>query len=69
MWALARTGIMGLLVAGRSNKEIGASLGVTEGTVKVHTGHIFRKLGASGRTDAIRIALERGIIHLKSDGL
>jgi DNA-binding NarL/FixJ family response regulator len=63
------TGIMELLVAGKSNKEIGASLGVTEGTVKIHTGHIFKKLGASGRTDAIRVALERGIIHLKSDGL
>jgi two-component system NarL family response regulator len=56
-----------LLVAGKSNKEIGASFGITEGTVKVHTGHIFKKLGASGRTEAIRIALERGIAHLKSE--
>ena len=56
-----------LLVAGKSNKEIGATLGVTEGTVKVHTGHVFKKLGAAGRTEAIRIALERGIVHLKSE--
>ena len=55
-----------LLVDGKSNKEIGAPLGVTEGTVKVHTGHIFKKLGAAGRTEAIRIALERGIVHLNS---
>ena len=55
-----------LLVDGKSNKEIGATLGVTEGTVKVHTGHIFKKLGAAGRTEAIRIALERGIVHLNS---
>ncbi len=43
------------------------ALGVTEGTVKVHTGHIFKKLGAAGRTEAIRMALERGIVHLNSD--
>jgi two-component system NarL family response regulator len=55
-----------LLVDGKSNKEIGATLGVTEGTVKVHTGHIFKKLGAAGRTEAIRITLERGIVHLNS---
>lgn len=56
--------IMKLLVGGKSNKEIGASLGVTEGTVKVHIGHVFKKLGARGRTEAIRIALERGVVHL-----
>jgi two-component system, NarL family, response regulator len=56
--------IMRQLVAGKSNKEIGSSLQVTEGTVKVHVGHILKKLGASGRTEAIRIALERGVVHL-----
>ena len=58
--------VIGFMVAGKSNKEIGASLGVTEGTVKVHIGHILKKLGASGRTEAIRIVLERGIVHLNS---
>ena len=58
------TDVIGLIVAGKSNKEIGASLGVTEGTVKVHAGRIFKKLGAAGRTEAIRMALERGIVHL-----
>lgn len=56
--------IIKLVVAGKSNKEIGASLGVTEGTVKVHIGHLFKKLGTGGRTEAIRIALERGVVHL-----
>lgn len=56
--------IMRLVVSGKSNKEIGASLGVTEGTVKVHIGHVFKKLGVGGRTEAIRIALERGVVHL-----
>ena len=53
-----------LVVAGKTNKEIGASLNITEGTVKVHVGHILKKLGAGGRAEAIRIALERGIVHL-----
>jgi two-component system NarL family response regulator len=53
-----------LLVAGKTNKEIGASLKITEGTVKVHIRHVLKKLGAGGRTEAIRIALERGIVHL-----
>ena len=53
-----------LVVAGKTNKEIGASLKIAEGTVKVHISHVLKKLGAGGRTDAIRIALERGIVHL-----
>ena len=53
-----------LIVAGKTNKEIGASLRITEGTVKVHIRHVLKKLGAGGRTEAIRIALERGIVHL-----
>ena len=53
-----------LVVAGRTNKEIGASLKITEGTVKVHISHVLKKLGAGGRADAIRIALQRGIVHL-----
>ena len=52
------------MVAGKTNKEIGASLGITEGTVKVHVRHILKKLGVGRRTEAIRIALERGIVHL-----
>ena len=52
------------LAAGKTNKEIGVSLRITEGTVKVHVRHVFKKLGADGRTQAIRIALERGIVHL-----
>jgi DNA-binding NarL/FixJ family response regulator len=35
------TKIIGVMVAGKSNKEIGASLGVTGGAVKVHVGHIL----------------------------
>jgi len=53
-----------LMVAGKTNKEIGASLNITEGTVKVHVRHVLKKLGAGGRAEANRIVLERGIVHL-----
>jgi two-component system NarL family response regulator len=56
--------IAGLMVAGKTNKEIGVSLEIAEGTVKVHIRHLLKKLGAGGRAEAIRIALERGIVHL-----
>lgn len=52
------------MAKGMSNKEIGAALGCTEATVKVHVLHIFQKLGADDRTGAVTIALKRGIIHL-----
>lgn len=53
-----------LIAAGKSNKEIGVSLGIGESTVKVHLLHVFKKLGATGRLDALRIILQRGIAHL-----
>ncbi len=49
---------------GKSNKEIGVALDISEATVKVHVTHILEKLKASGRTDAIRIAVQRGLVHL-----
>lgn len=50
--------------AGRSNKEIGADLGISEGTVKAHVNSLLGKLGAADRTQAVTIALQRGILHL-----
>lgn len=58
------TEILAQVVNGKSNKEIGALLGITEGTVKVHFGSVMKKLGARGRSEAIRLALERGLAHL-----
>jgi len=52
------------MAKGLSNKEIGAALGRTEGTIKVHVIHILQKLDASDRTHAVTIGLQRGIIHL-----
>jgi DNA-binding NarL/FixJ family response regulator len=58
------TEILRLLAAGKSNKEIGAQLKAAETTVKIHLSHIFRKLGAHNRAEAIRLVLETGIVHL-----
>jgi two-component system, NarL family, response regulator len=52
------------LTAGKSNKEIGAALDISEATVKVHVTHILEKLKVTGRTEAINAALGRGIVHL-----
>jgi DNA-binding NarL/FixJ family response regulator len=46
------------------NKEIAHKLGVTEATVNAHVKHILEKLYASDRTQAVTIALRRGIIRL-----
>jgi two-component system NarL family response regulator len=56
--------VLHLLTAGKSNKEIGSALDVTEGTIKIHVSHILRKLKANARTEAARVALQRGLIHL-----
>lgn len=48
--------VLDLVVAGRLNKEIAASLGIVEQTVKQHRGRIMRKLGARSVTDLVRIA-------------
>ena len=55
--------VLRLVVDGKSNKEIGDILSITEGTVKVHVNHILDKLGVSGRTAASVAAVERGIIR------
>ena len=53
------------IVAGRSNKEIGTHLSISEATVKSHINNILSKLGVSDRTQAATTALQRGIVHLK----
>ena len=58
--------VLTLLARGKSNKEIAAVLGITEATVKCHVSVILSRLNASDRTQAVVIALERGIVHLES---
>jgi DNA-binding NarL/FixJ family response regulator len=49
---------------GRRNREIGALLRISTETVKGHVKHIMEKLGAHDRTQAVAIAVRRGIIQL-----
>jgi two-component system NarL family response regulator len=56
--------VLKLIAEGRSNKEIGTALGITEITVKIHVGHMLAKLQASDRTKAVTTALQRGILQL-----
>ena len=56
--------VLALIVKGNSNKEIAATLSISEATVKTHINNILSKLGASDRTQAATMALQRGIIHL-----
>jgi DNA-binding NarL/FixJ family response regulator len=49
---------------GSRNRDIAERLFISEETVKVHLRHIMGKLGASDRTQAVAIAVRRGIIHL-----
>ena len=52
------------VASGNRNREIGELLFISEETVKVHIKHIMEKLGASDRTQAVAIAVRRGIIQL-----
>jgi DNA-binding NarL/FixJ family response regulator len=57
--------ILQLIVQGRSNKEIGAELNITEFTVKGHLKNIFLKLQVADRTEAAIKAVWEGIVHLR----
>jgi two-component system NarL family response regulator len=57
--------VLKLIVNGRSNKQIGDDLGISEGTVKSHVNNILDKLGVTDRTQAVSVALKRGIVHLE----
>jgi two-component system, NarL family, response regulator len=58
--------VLRLLVSGRRNREIAGALTITEGTVKLHVSSILDKLGADDRTEAVTMALQRGIVQLSS---
>jgi len=56
--------VMHAVAKGKSNKEIGVALNISEATVKVHVTHILEKLQASGRTEAIGLAVNRGLVRM-----
>ena len=57
--------VLRLLVSGRRNREIAGTLEITEGTVKLHVSSILGKLAAADRTEAVTVALQRGIVQLE----
>ena len=56
--------VMNAIAAGKSNKEIGVQLFISEGTVKTHVASLLGKLGVTGRTSAVREAVHRGLIQM-----
>jgi DNA-binding NarL/FixJ family response regulator len=52
------------MAQGFGNKQIGKNMGVTEQTVKNHVTNIFEKFDTRGRTKAVIIGLQRGLLDL-----
>jgi ATP/maltotriose-dependent transcriptional regulator MalT len=55
--------VLSILASGKTNSEVAGDLFVSVGTVKSHTGNIYRKLGARNRADALNRARELGLIR------
>jgi len=58
------TEVLRLLAEGHSNKDVGRMLWISETTVKTHVSHILHKLGAADRTQAVLIALRKGLVSV-----
>ena len=56
------------IVRGRSNKEIGSELDISEATVKTHINNLLSKLGVTDRTQAATAAIQRGLVQLDPQG-
>jgi DNA-binding NarL/FixJ family response regulator len=54
--------VLQLIAQGLPNREIGRALGISEDTVKTHTGRLYRKLGAHDRANAVLLGSRRGLI-------
>jgi DNA-binding NarL/FixJ family response regulator len=57
--------VLTLMAKGFSNPEIASALGRTESTMKVHVSNILQKLQTTDRTEAVTVAIQRGILHLE----
>lgn len=55
--------ILQLLADGKSNKDIGKELWISEQTVKTHVSHIFEKMGTKDRTETVAQALRTGLVE------
>jgi FixJ family two-component response regulator len=54
--------VMALVVSGRLNKQVGAELGISEITVKVHRGNMMEKMHASSFLELVKMAVRLGLI-------
>jgi two-component system NarL family response regulator len=57
--------VLELIVGGKSNKEIGYELSISEATVKTHINNLLSKMGVTDRTQAATAAIQRGLVHLQ----
>jgi DNA-binding NarL/FixJ family response regulator len=57
--------VLRLLVEGAGNKAIAVRLGLSENTIKTHISRIFAKLGVQSRTEAVTVALQRGLVPIR----
>lgn len=58
------TEVLGLVARGLGNREIADQLGTATGTIKMHVQNVLEKLGATDRTHAVTIAIQRGILRV-----
>jgi len=56
--------VLTFMAQGLSNKDIAGKIGRTDETVKIHLKAVFAKLKVATRTEAVRVALGRGLVHL-----
>jgi DNA-binding NarL/FixJ family response regulator len=56
--------VLRLLAKGQSNREVGEQLGIAENTVRIHVSRILDKLGVTDRTQAVLLAIQRGLVHV-----
>lgn len=56
--------VLRLMARGMRNKEIAADLGISEETAQGHVKNVFAKFGVHDRTEAVAVAVRRGIVHL-----
>ncbi len=57
--------VLRLLALGKSNREIGGELVITEGTVRRHVSNVYQKIGASNRSEATSYALREGLVSFE----
>lgn len=56
--------VLRLLARGCSNRDAGEQLGISENTVRIHVSRILDKLGVTDRTQAVLLAIQKGLVHV-----